>query len=129
MVSEGCAERVVASCARISVEPEPFALDGGTKVLVKRGLGSLKFDPKVRPKPPVVPKTREAIRGWTEGEGLRGDGPPHTGAGVVSLAAAGKSFIRVLSGDGGASSSGQYARRSYPVSLGPRSIPEGLPRR
>ena len=76
---------------------EPFALDRKKKVLVQRGLASLKFDPG-----PVDgafgPKTREAIRGWQKAKGYEETGRL-TKEQADALVAAGKSRGRAPSGE------------------------------
>ena len=76
---------------------EPFALDRKKKVLVQRGLASLKFDPGPADGA-FGPKTREAIRGWQKAKGYEETGRL-TREQADALAAAGKSRGRAPSGE------------------------------
>ena len=76
---------------------EPFALDRKKKVLVQRGLASLKFDPGPADGD-FGPKTREAIRGWQKAKGYEETGRL-TKEQADALAAAGKSRRSAPSGE------------------------------
>ena len=76
---------------------EPFALDRKKKVLVQRGLASLKFDPGPADGA-FGPKTREAIRSWQKAKGYGATGLL-TREQADALAAAGKSGRRAPSGE------------------------------
>ena len=76
---------------------EPFALDRKKKVLVQRGLASLKFDPGPADGA-FGPKTREAIRSWQKAKGYGATGLL-TREQADALAAAGKSGRSAPSGE------------------------------
>ena len=88
-------EKVTTLLKSPVVDNEP-ALDREKKVLVQRGLGSLKFDPGPADGA-FGPKTREAIRGWQKAKGYEETGRL-TQEQADALAAAGKSGRSAPSG-------------------------------
>ena len=90
------AEKVTTLLKSPVVDKEP-ALDREKKVLVQRGLGSLKFDPGPADGA-FGPKTREAIRGWQKAKGYEETGRL-TQEQADALAAAGKSGRSAPSGE------------------------------